>query len=483
MAFVVALRVKPPATRNWTTLWSYSLSLALHSVVAALLLSPLPIPGDGSARRHHPLDPPRPESLSKRRVIWLKKGERFPLLDSGDKRVLKLPHSRERSQQIAFTTPKRAADKKQFIFTELPKIEPQREIPSPNLVSLAAGPAAPPPPPKRELRQFQAPKERPRDPMKPLEFAESLPAAAMQAQSQIPVTPTAIALANPKLPRPPAKRFVLPSGGGPRQGAEKPSLIDTAPALEASLQPGLIGGGTATATLAILSPNPADAGPPQGPLGNRADAVQLGGVPGGSKSGGEGGGTGSTVPGLTIRGENGGNRPTMMAAAPKPMPASAVTPTRPTPLPPPVSTPTVSVPQWPNARRVPRAVEEVFLNRPVYVTVFRPPGGLPDWVLWFGETVPAAPGVRVFMRPPVPRQMGWETHPEPAAAGAERIWLKARLTKEGTLSSIVPGERTDQQAVAAISKSLEQWLFSPAVKNGVAIEADVLIEATLKRTQ
>lgn len=483
MAVVLVLKVNPPEKRNWTAVWSYLLSLAIHSAMAAVLLSPFQIPGDNSLRGGDRWDPSSPAPISRRKVIWLRKGERFPLLDSGDRRVLRLPHSREKSKQVVFTSPKRAADKKQFIFTELPRIEPQREIPSPNLVSLAAGQVAPPPAPTRELRQFQAPKERPRDPMKPLELAESLPAAATQAQSQIPVVPSAIALANPKLPRPPARQFVLPSSGGPRQGAEKQWLIDSALALEGPLQPGLTGGGTASATLAILSPNPADTGPPPGPLGNRADAVQLGGVPGGSKSGGEGGGKGLTVPGLTIQGENGGNRPTMTAAAPNPMPASAVTPTRPTPLPPPVNTPTVSVPQWPNARRVPRTVEAVFPDRPVYVTVLRPPGGLPDWILWFSDTSPVSPGVRVFMRPPVPRQMEWEARPELAAAGAETIWLKARLTKEGTLSSISPSEKKDQQTVATIAKSLEQWLFSPAVRNGVVVEADVLIELTLKRSR
>lgn len=480
MAVVLALKVNPPEKKHWTAVWSYLLSLAIHSGMAAVILSPFQIPGDKPLRGSDRWDPSNPESISRRKVIWLRKGERFPLLDSGDRRVLRLPHSRERSKQVAFTTPKRAADKKQFIFTELPRIEPQREIPSPNLVSLAPGQVAPPPPPKRELRKFQAPEEPLRNAMKLLELAESLPATATEAQSQVPVVPSAIALANPKLPRPPARQFVLPSSGGPRQGAEKQWMIDSAPALEGPLQPGLTGGGTASATLAILSPNPADTGPPPGPLGNRADAVQLGGVPGGSKSGGEGGGTGSTVPGLTIRGENGGNRPTMMAAAPKPMPASTVTPTRSTPLPPPVSTTTVSVPQWPNARRVPRAVEAVFPDRPVYVTVLRPPGGLPDWILWFSDTLPASPGVRVFMRPPVPRQMEWEPRPELAAAPAETIWLKARLTKEGILSSISSSERKDRQTVATIAKSLGQWLFSPAVRNGVVVEADVLIEMTLK---
>jgi hypothetical protein len=126
-------------------------------------------------------------------------------------------------------------------------------------------------------------------------------------------------------------------------------------------------------------------------------------------------------------------------------------------------------------------VEESFPDRPVYVTVFRPPGGLPDWILWFSDTLPASPGVRVFMRPPVPRQMEWESRPEPAA-GAETIWLKAKLTKEGVLSSISPSEKKDQQTVATIAKSLEQWLFSPAVRNGVVVEADVLIELTLKRS-
>ena len=301
---------------------------------------------------------------------------------------------------------------------------------------------------------------------------------------QIPIPPPLLVENNPKLPRPPTKQFVLPSDTGSKAGGGKQALIEAQPLLETGAQSTGVGGGTGTVTLAILSANPSNTAPPPVGVGNRADAVQVGGVPGGVKNGGEGGGGNSAVPGLTVRGESGGVRSSLATAtSPNPASATAAIPTRPAPLPPPTSTPTVSIPQWPNARRVPKTVEASFPDRPVYVTVLRPPSGLPDWVLWFSDTMQSTPGVRVFMRPPVPRQMEWGARVDATASWPEPLWLKARLTKDGNLTGLVFSEGTAREAIESVSLTMGRWLFSPAVRNGVAVETDVLMEISLKRSR
>ncbi len=484
MALIVRLKVGQPEKRKWASALPFLSSFGLHVGVVALLMSPIQFPGSGESFRLSRREATALAATPRSRIIWLRKGERFPTLNSGDQGALKLPWAPQRTRQVVFTSPKRAAEMKQFVFSELPKIEQQKPMPSPNLLSLAtAMPAAPPPPPKPERRQFRAPESQQRKPAAAVELAESTALTAAPVPGQIPVLPSALSPSAARLPRPPARKFILPSGGQPGAGGGTGWMLDDAQALAQASQQGSAAGGTGTVTLAILSANPTGTAPPPGPFGNRPDAIQLGGDPGGSRSGGEGGGGGPTVPGLTIRGENGAAARAALPAAPEPRASAmaAAIPTRPGPLPPPVSTPTVSVPQWPNARRVPRTVETAFPDRPVYVTVLKPPGGSPDWILWFSDTTPSAPGVRVFMRPPVPRQLEWAARSEPLAALQETIWLRARLTKDGVLTAILPGDGREAESVAAAARMLGQSLFSPAVKNGVAVDSDVLFEIPLRR--
>jgi hypothetical protein len=144
---------------------------------------------------------------------------------------------------------------------------------------------------------------------------------------------------------------------------------------------------------------------------------------------------------------------------------------------------TVSIPQWPNSRRVPATVESVFRDRPVFATVVTPPNGLPDWVMWFGDTGPTAPGVRVFMRPPVPRQLSWAAGGGAGNGWPEKAWIKARLTKEGALTSIIVSEGAEPAAATTIAQMLGRWLFSPAIRNGEVIDADVLLEVSFGRAR
>lgn len=477
---VVRVMIVPPA-ESWYRVLSFALSLCLHCALVALLAAL-------SSGRGQTYSAPDAASFSpkekKYKIIWFLKGERLPVVDSGEPRAVRLPEAQAKAKQIIFTTPKSSLGRKQFIRTEPPKLAQQPEIPSPNLISLAAPPlrsvAAPARP---EAKRFQPPEPKPYTSSLPAEMP--FPELVKPAKPEIPLPPAIASIASPSLTRPPGRKFIPPSGGEVRVGSGPSMVIDVPPAL---LSPANVTGiGADAKTLAIISTTPTNPTSPPTITGDRADSIQIGGVPGGLANGGEGGSGGTVIPNLTVRGGDTkagiASSPTASSLPPHTTPSSI--PTRPpSSLPPLVNTPTVSVPQWPNARRVPPTVDSAFQDRPVYTTVLTPPNGLPDWVLWFSETTPVAPGVRVFMRPPVPRQMAWADALNAVTGGSEKTWVRARLTKEGMMVSINVNQQGRSQAAAAvISQILSRWLFSPALRNGQAIEADVLLEVVLWRSR
>lgn len=190
-----------------------------------------------------------------------------------------------------------------------------------------------------------------------------------------------------------------------------------------------------TISAVIISANPSASASIIPPEGNRASKIRSGGPPDGNggTAAGSAGGDGLVIPGVTVRGGNGTGSGREVAAnrlPPAPLAASAVTPT---PLPtirPRLTTAPVSVPQRPNARRVPQQVEGVFQNRVAYCTAMPGPSGASDWVVWFGETEAPPAGSRVVMPPPV---AGKVALPAGAAGGpAEaRFWIVARLARTG----------------------------------------------------
>jgi hypothetical protein len=84
------------------------------------------------------------------------------------------------------------------------------------------------------------------------------------------------------------------------------------------------------------------------------------------------------------------------------------------------------------------------------------------------------------MRPPI-------TTKSQLAAGvrglaqSERVWVTARLGKNGRISSVSippgvsPGLETD------LATEMRSWQFTPAIKNGEAVDVDLLIEARFGR--
>ena len=465
---------------------SFLLSVALHVGCVAILLALGGPPDKQRVAVVSAVVSLRDKSAESSRVFWFRRSEQLPPVNSGERKTAVMPTSRPNPKQIVFTTPRARTPQKQFIFLEAPTVAQQPPIQSPNLLLLAGPslaatlPQAVPPPVKR----FKPPEQTPPARSAPVDMTEGMPEVARSTQLEFPLPAPSVAVTDPKLPRPPAKKFTPPSGGGRATATEQGALLDPPPPLvQGSGLPGQATGSDRI-TLAVISANPSTMALPPSPKGNRTDTVHLGGVSGGVKDGSGGGEEGATVPGLTIRKVAKKEEPrtgAMTVSDSDSSSANAAVPTRPTTPPPFVNTPTVSVPQWPNARRIPAIVEAAFPDRPVFATVVTVPGGgMPDWVLWFGEMVPSAPGTRVFMRPPVPMQLHWTAS---SRGWPEKLWVRAHLTRDGSLSSITISPSGDAETDAAVAQSLSRWRFSPAVRNGVVVDSDVFLEMTFRHAR
>lgn len=126
----------------------------------------------------------------------------------------------------------------------------------------------------------------------------------------------------------------------------------------------------------------------------------------------------------------------------------------------------VSVAYWPNARRIAPALEERFHNRIVYLTVLPTPvAGAPDWVMWFAEQEQARVGQQAVMRPPV-AILRLLVDPSTLITKVE---ISGMLLKTGKLDLSSAGP-------TAVKSALEKWLFTPATRNGIAVDVEVVIQ-------
>lgn len=449
--------------------------------------------------------------------------------DAGPKRN----RSKEPDKLFVATNPPNAKHRDQFIYVPVPKVEEQKAIPSPNVVMTTE---ASPVPPKPEPRKFVPPPDRPKE-VKPREIELQEPAIAKQLgpgldmkapaglakvdapkplkkfvpppdpqrkvasrlidvpeglplqAGSVDAIKLAIPVGQPDVPRPPGRKFVPPAAlaggkglGGARSGASAGDAVTVPDLASAPVQAGVPGAISAV----IISANPSANASIIPPEGNRAAKIQSGSLPGGNKGSapGSAGGDGIVVPGVTVRGGNGDGAGGAMAAnrlPPAGLAASAVTPT---PLPtirPRLTTATVSVPQRPNARRVPQQVEGVFQNRVVYVTAMPGPSGASDWVVWFGETEAPPAGSRVVMRPPVAGKTALPAG-KPGGAAEARFWVVARLGKNGRLTAVnITGGLGAEQA-KELASEMGKWMFTPAIRNGEAVDVDLVLEAKLSGT-
>jgi hypothetical protein len=525
---------KPDHSQQLRRLLSLILSALLHSAIAGILFFLPPFPG-GTRNRDRTRSAVRLQTAPKeRKIIWLRRKERLPSIsptaqragDGARRKKMEGPN-----KLFVRTDPPNAKHWDQFVFVPRPKAEEQKPIPSPDVVVTAP---AVPVPPKPEPRKFVLPPDRPK-PAKPGEMELQEPAIANQTglgpdvkaptgltrmdapkpagrkfvpppepkrqvtaraidmPEGLPIQTTdlsaikpVIRVGQPDAPKPPGRKFVAPDAlaggkglGGARGGGSAGSAVAEPDLASIPLQGGMPGDVSAVIISAVPSAN-ATIIPPDG---NRESRINSGSLPGGQgrPTPGSAGGDGLVVPGVTVRGgtpDSAGGATAANRLPPRPPAPSAATPTSIPSIRPRLNTPSVSVPQRPNARRVPPQVEGVFQNRVVYCTAMPGPSGTSDWVVWFGETEATPAGSRVVMRPPVAGKTALPAG-KPGGSAEARFWIAARLGKNGRLTAVrITGGPGAQQALELMSE-MDRWVFTPAIRNGEAVDVDLVLEARL----
>lgn len=273
---------------------------------------------------------------------------------------------------------------------------------------------------------------------------------------------------------PPPKPFTAPPGrtpgaGGNGSGSAAPAL-PAAPSLAGASQP-------ASATVAIIGLNPSNVPQIPKPEGSRPARIEAGTpLPGATHAELGGGNSGISMPGVSIQG---GPATSLATASRTPLdrstsqPAAGLaTPQAPQVLP---TTPHVSVPQWPNTRILPAAIEHHFQNRVVYLTSIPSAHGSEDWILWFAELTVTPRDPSQVVNPPILLKLG-PLPPFPAQSdhGTGHIRLTGIISKDGHLGSVteLAGDVADRELIEA----LQGWQFSPARRNGVTMDTDAVIE-------
>lgn len=360
------------------------------------------------------------------------------------------------------------ASSRQFIWQPKHPQPIPADIPAPNVAT--SSPAAAPVP-KAPLKVFTPP---------PADRPKASPALVVE-----PPPPVHSSVANLRderllrdLPRhdlelarkPALKQFVAPASEA-KQGSGSPKMIEAPPVPAPT--------GTAAAVQAVIvGLNPADRFSAPIPEGSRSAQFARAPAAGAPSSGSSPSPDALRAPGVTAH-----------ASAGQPMDAAAARPPGAVPerrtlteiLFPPVNR-TMSAPLRPSSRIVPATVEAKFASRDVYALVIPGPrlaGYAGDWVLWFApHQVESGAGARI--QAPIPaRKENWsgDTGADQEANGKGSVQFQAIIDSKGRVLSpqILRGLNSEPFRRRAAAELLT-WEFRPSLRNGEAIDVDVVLE-------
>ena len=407
-----------------------------------------------------------------------------------------------------------------------------RPFVAPPVKSLTVSPAAPLPEAPRVAAVDVKQRSRPQEgtpvaaligavaPRGPARAFTPPPNVRMQRQAMLPlpegpqptmvVAPNALPFPNAG-PRPPPRAFVAPpaksrvvaavglptepevAGGGvkqrsrPQEGTPVAALIGRLPALppaapvlfaEPPAVPS-VPGAAAEASLAIVGLNPAKTLEVPAPPGSRAAGFSAG-----PEARAEGG-TGANriallnVPGLVVSGGAKDTQPTLMAHFSPTSKENLLAAARMSMAAAP------KVPVEPRAPRVAEAPDPRFAGRVVYAIAIQMPNVTSfsgSWLVWFAEREPEATGTAGAaprqMRPPgVVRKVD----PKYIAAAVEErvegtVRLFAVIGKDGHVGGIALLRQLDARLDRSAREALAKWEFTPALRDGVAVDVDAIFE-------
>jgi hypothetical protein len=62
-----------------------------------------------------------------------------------------------------------------------------------------------------------------------------------------------------------------------------------------------------------------------------------------------------------------------------------------------------------------------------------------------------------------------------------KIWITARLGKDGRVSSVSIPAGTTPRLASDLALEMNSWLLTPAIRNGEAVEVELILEARFIR--
>jgi hypothetical protein len=495
-------------------------SLCLHVGAIAYLLFGPPLTDSFWNNSHYqvivkPIDQVVP---STRKLIWYAVKRQLPEVSAANAKARGREQGLLLGRQTIISEGPKA---ERFVWQKAPELRAQPDFKTPNLLSVEA-PAPPPqrPPPKAFVPPAPMPASRPKPQtllaanapdlpdQTPVDTQATLPLARVSAppkafvvpaaQPTQPVRPQSVLSTNlPALPdqtpassqaslplasvSAPPKAFVVPAssygaGAGSQQGATV-SVLDSKSAPQVSSS-GTALSGTATAAVIGLKPGSQIDAPL--PSGAPSGSISVSPNPGGPGSPGAVPGAGVEVPGLMIKGRdpNAATSPISLQPLLSLAPVDKIDPGTLAPWQNLVRS-ALSVPLRPQARIIPRNIDNLFPNRNLYTTAFQMPSGAVvsslDWVIWFAERQPD-PGQTPAVRPPLPwRHLARSvTPPEGPLTGVVR--LTAVIEKTGRVDSILVVSSTNAFASHTSVKLLTEWQFLPALRGGIPVSVDAYFE-------
>ncbi|HUI78626.1 MAG TPA: hypothetical protein VLY24_11935 [Bryobacteraceae bacterium] len=500
-----------PAVSNSPSGLGFLYSVILHSALFALLLSPVAETPEAKNVYTSLVAPFEKEH----KLIWYKFKEQLPAVSPTNPTSDRDPNQKtpQKARQQIVTAPQ-ADPGKQLVWIPAPQIKLKVDLSAPNVIAMQP---AVPSPERPQAKPFVNPEPpKPKQPVAPnalpaapdlatkqqqnaaLEALLNKPAARPRRDFTAPALPTAPvpspAAALPAAPAlesahgpagvdsvlntpmaPPRRDFTPPPAPSTSQaGNGTAPALPTAPAIEQ-------GHGPAGVSVAILGLNPTNAPQIPTPEGSRSARIAAGPDTGPGDPQLARGNAPLGIPDVSIQGRRGPSSPSATGSKPpadKPglgtaaMPASQSTTAFQT-------TPHLSIPQWPSSRTLPPFIERRFHTRVVFTTVLPAVQDGEDWVVWFAEDAPMpAPDTRLLMRPPtLMRGNPLPSVPVRQEHGTGKLLVAGILRKDGHF-----GCEGSDVAAQDLLDTLQSWQFNPAMRNGVPVDVEAVLEIPLVYT-
>ena len=418
---------------------SFSTSACLHGLVLCWLALYSAVRPNPAARSAYDLEI-RPHETH---LVWynLKKLPDVTLGKNAEKRPLR---ARAKFEQNVVASPVDLPAPPQLIRMAAPRIELPKMLALPNVVAVA--------PPPRPVRQFQAPALPP------------MPASPTPELFAAPeLHPQAPALAAPNIPR----SFQAPPA--------KPESPRAAPADAPPPEPLMTASVASPATLAIVGLNPARTFEP--PPGSR-EAAFSGGPEvrptGASEAPAES--PEIAVPGLVARG-GGKPAPSSLMSVFAPLARQTLA----TDIAAAARAGTPPIVAGSRPAHVTSAPDPRLNGRYVYTVAIQMPNVTSysgSWIVWFADRDPATRALAADMRAPDPiRKVDpkyIQTAVEEKVQGVVR--LAAVIRSDGRVEHVELLQHLDERLDRSAEEALAKWEFSPARRNGVAVDVDAVFE-------